>query len=221
MTQRVTWRGVTLDKRTADMMTELARISGPIHINPTQGSFSGGVSASAGTHDGCGAVDLMHPSWSVADYDTVVGLARKIGFAAWHRTPQQSNWPRHCHLIAVQPGGKGDRGCLSSGAYSQVIDYYEGRNGLASRAPDDGPRQFVGMTWEKYQKDNQDWWDSMTPQERKQLIDDIAQETAARVNRTLGDYNAEGEPAGPNKDDPKLGSTYIRQIKRLVEKLGA
>lgn len=147
---RVTWRGVTVDDRTAKMLTELAKISGAIYINPTQGSYNSGVSASAGTHDGCGAVDLMHPSWSVKDYDTVVALARKVGFAAWHRTPQQSNWPRHCHLIAVQPGGKGDRGCLSSGAYSQVVDYYENRNGLASRARDDGPRTYVGQTWEKY-----------------------------------------------------------------------
>jgi peptidoglycan hydrolase-like protein with peptidoglycan-binding domain len=29
-----------------------------------------------------------------------------------------------------------------------VVDYYEGRNGLANSGRDDGPRQWVGVTWE-------------------------------------------------------------------------
>lgn len=149
MVQQVIWRGVRLDPRTRDMMEEVARNTGSIYVNPTQGSWSG-AAASAGTHTGCGAIDLMHPSWDVSHYNIVVREMRRVGFAAWHRTPQQSNWPRHVHGIAVQPGGKHDRGCLAGGAHSQVIDYYEGRNGLASRAPDDGPRTWVGRTWEDY-----------------------------------------------------------------------
>ena len=31
-----------------------------------------------------------------------------------------------------------------------MYSYYEGRNGLASGEKDDGPRRFVGQTWEKY-----------------------------------------------------------------------
>lgn len=50
-------------------------------------------------------------------------------------------------------------------------------------------------------------------------VDRIARATAARVNRVLGDYTADGEPAGPNKDDPQLGSTYIRQIKNISRKV--
>jgi hypothetical protein len=146
---KVKWRGQTFDDRTADMLTELARISGKIYINPTQGSYSG-AAASAGTHTGGGAADLMHPSWSKADYDTVTKLARKIGFAAWHRTPAQANWPRHLHLIAVQKGGKNDKGVLSSAAHKQVKAYFDGKNGLASGKPDDATRYYVGQTWEKY-----------------------------------------------------------------------
>lgn len=144
------WRGVRLDDRTANMMDEVAELSGPIYINPTQGSYSTSVGASGGTHAGGGAIDLMHSSWSKADYDRVVFLMRKVGFAAWHRTPQQSNWPRHVHGIAVQKLGKSHRGVLSYSAHGQVVAYYEGRNGLASQAKDDGPRRFVGTTWEKY-----------------------------------------------------------------------
>lgn len=50
-------------------------------------------------------------------------------------------------------------------------------------------------------------------------VDRIAEATAARVNRVLGDYNAKGEPAGPNKADPQHAAAYIRQIKGISEKV--
>jgi len=161
LTQRERWRGVTVDSRTARMLDELAAITGSITIRPSQGSWSG-AAASAGTHTGCGAVDLMNNT--PAEMDLVVDRARSIGFAAWHRTPAQSDWPHHVHLIAIQPGGKHDRGCLASGAHSQVVDYYDGRNGLASRAPDDATRRYVGTTWETYQGKN-----DMTPEQDAML----------------------------------------------------
>lgn len=153
------WRGALLDQRTADMMTEVARLCGSgVNIRPTQGSFSGGVSASGGTHDGCGAIDLAGQDAGMTGDDraAIRDAMRQVGFAAWVRDPSQSDWPYHVHGIAVQPGGKGDRGCLSSGAYDQIIDYFEGRNGLASNAPDDGPRQWVGVIWENYLAEGND-----------------------------------------------------------------
>lgn len=150
---RVWWRGVQLDARTAAMMDRVAALVGSgVPVHPSQGSWSG-AQASAGTHTGCGAVDLTRAT--AAQCDVIVAEARRVGFAAWHRTPEQADWVRHCHLIAVQPGGKQDRGCLAAAAHRQVIDYYEGRNGLASRAKDDGPRQHVGVTWETYQQQQQ------------------------------------------------------------------
>lgn len=50
-------------------------------------------------------------------------------------------------------------------------------------------------------------------------VERIADATAARVNRVLGDYNSKGEPAGPNRADPQFGSTYIRQIKKISQKV--
>jgi len=143
----VTWRGVSLDDRTAAMMDEVVRLCPGINIDPSQGSWSG-AAASAGTHSGCGAIDVTN--LSASECDTVVYSMRRVGGAAWHRTPEQSDWPRHVHMISVQPGGKGDRGCLHASAHDQVIDYYENRNGLASNAPDDATRDFVGVTWESY-----------------------------------------------------------------------
>ena len=148
------WRGAYVDDRTAEMLEEIVRIVGPnVNVRPTQGSYSGGgVQASAGTHDGCGAVDLAGQDSGMTQGDRVAirDAGRMVGFAMWIRDPSQSDWPWHIHGIAVQPGGEWDQGCLSSGAAGQVVDYFEGRNGLASGAPDDGPRDWVGVTWETY-----------------------------------------------------------------------
>ena len=149
----VVWRGVTLDERTAAMMDEVAALSGDVYVRPTQGSYAGGgVQASAGTHDGCGAIDIagQDEGMTQADREVIANAGRQVGFAMWIRNPDQSDWPWHIHGIAVQPGGQWDAGGLSSGGHGQVIDYYEGRNGLASGAPDDGPRDWVGVTWETY-----------------------------------------------------------------------
>jgi len=145
------WRGVSLDDRTAAMMDEVVRLCPNFHIDPSQGSWSG-AAASAGTHSGCGAIDITN--LNAGQCDELVAAMRRVGFAAWHRTPEQSDWVRHVHGIAVQPGGKHDRGCLHSSAHDQVVDYYEGRNGLASGARDDGPRDHVGTTWESYEEDD-------------------------------------------------------------------
>ncbi len=135
------WRGVTLDNRSAAMMDEVARLCPGVVLEAVQGSYSGGVEASAGTHGGGGAIDL-----ETDDYDRVVYEMRRVGWAAWHRTPDQSDWAHHIHGIAG-PAGPGD---LAPAAADQWADYLAGRNGLASGAPDDGPRDFVGVTWETY-----------------------------------------------------------------------
>jgi len=141
-----TWRwGVLLDERTADMLDETQRLSG-VSLTATQGCYSGGVEASAGTHDGGGAVDLSASGLNQGEKDAVLLAGRRVGFALWHRTPSQGNWPYHFHGIA---GGCPD---LSSGARDQWNDFLAGRNGLANNAPDDGPRDFhyVGILWEEY-----------------------------------------------------------------------
>jgi hypothetical protein len=139
------WRGVTLDTRSAAMMDEVARLCPGVPITPTQGSWSG-ADASAGTHSGAGAIDIAAANLPQAQRDQIVLAMRRVGWAAWHRTPDQSDWPHHIHGVSMgEPG-------LSPQAYDQTRDYIEGRNGLASNAPDDGPRDFhyVGITWEEY-----------------------------------------------------------------------
>jgi hypothetical protein len=145
------WHGVTLDARSAAMMDEVARLCDGILIDPTQGSWSG-ADASAGTHSGAGAIDIAAVNLPQSHRDKIVYEMRRVGWAAWLRTPAQSDWPYHIHGVAcAEPG-------LSGAAKDQEQDYYAGRNGLASNAPDDGPRDFVGTTWEDYkQKDGAGW----------------------------------------------------------------
>lgn len=128
--KRTSVDGKSINKRTAAMLkTAEDRLGYQLYV--VQGSYNaGGVSQSAGTHDGGGAIDVSATS---SPYEVVRAL-REVGFAAWYRTPAQGPWSAHIHAIAI-----GDDE-LSSGARNQVSAYYSGRNGLANNAADDGPR---------------------------------------------------------------------------------
>lgn len=138
----IRYRGVKLNTRTRDMFEAIEFLTG-LDLVITQGSYNaGGVAASAGTHDGGGALDIRAKDLTADDRKAVVAAARRVGFAAWLRTPDQSDWPYHVHCEAI---GDPD---LSAGAAKQVKAYLKGRNGLAGNGPDDGPRTWVNRTWE-------------------------------------------------------------------------
>ena len=127
--ERVTFRGRTVNRWTAQALAEAERRLG-YELTITQGSYnSGRVGASAGTHDGGGVVDL-------AAYDQArkVRVLREVGFAAWRRTPSQGPWPEHIHAVLI---GCGD---LAPSAARQVASYKAGRNGLGNNGRDDGPQ---------------------------------------------------------------------------------
>lgn len=95
-----------------------------------QGSYNAGViSASSGTHDGGGAVDL-----SAANWQEKVHALRAVGFAAWHRTELWRDgkrvWTEHVHAVLI------GNTKLAPEAQDQVADYRNHRDGLASHAPD-------------------------------------------------------------------------------------
>lgn len=143
---RVVFEGFTMDARTRAMVVA-ARVVCVAPLEITQGCYNNGaVAASAGTHDGGGAVDIRAKTLNAAQVGEAVNILRKVGFAAWHRLPSEGNWPEHIHCIAI--------GCpdLSRGAKNQVADYKAGRNGLANNGPDNGTRAWVNWTWEKYAK---------------------------------------------------------------------
>lgn len=112
-----------------------------IRIRPTQGGYNaGGVTASAGTHDGGAVIDISTTGLSSRQITSLLRWLRLCGWAAWYRTPAQG-FIRHIHAVRI-----GDASA-ARGARSQVEDYKAGRNGLANRGRDDGPRVGV-VTWE-------------------------------------------------------------------------
>lgn len=142
--QRGQWRGVTLDPRTRDMVTEADHRMPTIPMHPTQGSYSNAVAASAGTHGGGGAIDFSCRGLTAGQVAALIVGLESVGFAPWHRLPSQGPWGEHVHAIAI--------GCedLAPAAVHQVEDYLAGRNGLASHSKDS--RSHKPTTWETYLK---------------------------------------------------------------------
>ncbi|MFC0037678.1 peptidoglycan-binding domain-containing protein [Actinomadura rayongensis] len=142
---RTTYRGATVNTRTKSMLAEAERLLNREFVI-TQGSYNpGGDPSSAGTHDGGGVVDLSVSGMTTATRTTVVRTLREVGFAAWLRTPSQGDWGYHIHAVAISDTDQ------SPQAQHQAGDYYLGLNGLADRAPDDGP-SVQKLTWEEYQR---------------------------------------------------------------------
>lgn len=205
---RVTWRGRTFDARTRDMLVEVQRLVGDgVELIPVQGSYSLG-SASAGTHAGGGAVDLR--TWHLGTVEKVrlVTAMRLVGFAAWYRYPPK--FDQHVHGIAI--------GCpdLSFAATNQVKDYKAGRNGLANRGPDDGPR--VGFTtWEEY-KAREDDEDMATPQDMWSYRND-AVERGDTYGLLVESYRRSGEAMEAAKYANDQLTTVARALKTIATAL--
>ncbi|GAB3484685.1 peptidoglycan-binding domain-containing protein [Amycolatopsis cihanbeyliensis] len=143
---RLTYHGELMNGRTKAMLVEAERLLGR-QLGITQGSYNpGGVGGSAGTHDGGGALDISVAGMSAGTRTDVARKLRQVGFAAWVRTPSQGPWGYHIHAIALADTDQ------SPAAQHQAGDYYLGYNGLANRAPDDGPVVTPKVTWEEYQR---------------------------------------------------------------------
>lgn len=140
--ERVDLGYATLNERTLFMLDNAERVyisltGDEINFRQriSQGSYNaGGVSASFGTHDGGGAVDISVRSfvdWSVMEDEIplMVESLRVAGFAAWLRRPGDYiyDWPIHIHAIAI-----GDAE-LSADAAAQIdgeFGYLYGYDGL-------------------------------------------------------------------------------------------
>lgn len=134
---RVRKSGRTLYRRDWALLVDAAAAAG-VPLRVMQGSWSGAVAASAGTHAGGGAADLSVAGLTEAKAIDLVTELRRRNCAAWLRTPQ-FGWParlggRHIHLIVKDSPG------LSAGAQAQVAAYNRGRNGLAGEGKDPFPR---------------------------------------------------------------------------------
>ena len=130
--------GMYINHRTFSMLEHAQSIyGGEIELTGyhlTQGSYTNLVSASFGTHNGGGAVDLsviQYGTYQVlyADIEPLIQALRIAGFAAWLRNFDQlyPGSPIHIHAIAI-----GDRD-LSGPAQDQLtgeFGYFRGFNGI-------------------------------------------------------------------------------------------
>lgn len=131
--RQVHYRGVTMNVRTKTMLLKAEAIAHkmgvPVPFQISQGSYNHSVSASAGTHNGGGALDIRDVMYSRSTQLKMVKALRQAGFAGWSRG-HGDGMPQHIHAIAI-----GDRQ-MSSAARAQVSDYFHGRNGLANHGKD-------------------------------------------------------------------------------------
>ncbi len=142
---RTTYAGRKVNVRTQRMLKAAARtLSARCTFVLTQGSYNpGGVDVSGGTHDGGGVADIALNELCGKRRPTVIAALRQVGFAAWYRPKLTGKWNAHIHVVAISDPD------LSTAAQHQAGDYYEGRNGLADRGPDEGPK-VPKRTWEEY-----------------------------------------------------------------------
>lgn len=129
----ISYRGVKVNVRTRVMIERaesyMRKMGLGSKLSITQGSYNTSVSASAGTHDGGGALDISIRGYSSANADKIVKALRMAGFAAWRRGVGDSFSP-HIHAIAI-----GDARATQV-AKNQVSEYFRGGDGLVGSRGD-------------------------------------------------------------------------------------
>lgn len=135
--KKVSFRGVTLDRRTRAAFLWLEgryrgvapRKRGQLRIG--QGSYSDGK-LSGSTHSRGGALDIMFSGLSVKQQMAVVRWGRRAGFAMWGRVDPKVWGVGNAHAHGILRGHR----TLSYAAGQQVEAYDAGRDGLVSNALD-------------------------------------------------------------------------------------
>ena len=101
--KKLPWRGHELNAKTILMLQAAERIL-EHRLVITQGSFNPGFEPSGGTHDKGGVLDLSVHTPGSSTRRKVKAL-RKVGFVAWHRTPDQfppeDNVREHIHAVSL------------------------------------------------------------------------------------------------------------------------
>ncbi len=137
---RVVVNGAKLNKRTLWMLQYARTLyKGTIDFSGTaitQGSYNpGGVTASFGTHDGGGAVDIAVIRSGVAlrkELPDAIRALRIAGFAAWVREVNDlyAGSPIHIHAIAI---GDAELSPIARDQLTGPFGYFRGYNGLPKK----------------------------------------------------------------------------------------
>jgi hypothetical protein len=206
----VEFRGIWTDATTVELLVELARISGPIYVDPIGGCGSwqgwrvltpdgqiitlGSTANSAETHTGDGVVDLNCEHLTDDEARRLETLCRMLGCAAWFRpavSPYTGNaygWQRHIHLI------RQDAANLPDAARRQVTAYRNKLDGLAVPHADRGSHAYLTRTWADYLREKED---TVTPEQLQQILAAINSLPAKVWNQPLTGHDEDG--AGPKE----------------------
>lgn len=175
-----------VNARTITNLHEVEWLSGT-NLTVIKGQKISPGDSSAGTHDGYGVVDLETQGWLPSVRDNVLLNLRRTGNAAWYRTVAQGFSGPHIHTVLI---GEPD---LSPAARRQVTAYRNGHNGLANNGPDDGPKGYIDVTWESYQKAHQPG-DDMTAidvTEINKYTKQVSIQIQAHIDQMKDDYATE------------------------------
>jgi hypothetical protein len=151
------YRNKRVNSRTRSMLAAADRRV-PWNIRVTQGSYctftnSGCAGESAGTHDGGGVIDVGVSTLNATQRWRTVQALRRVGFAAWLRTPSQCGgcWGAHIHAVAIGDSDLWQRNGRVTNR-DQVAAYLRGRDGLSRNRADNTPRRYrTSFTWwERY-----------------------------------------------------------------------
>lgn len=138
---RVRFEGRTFNRRTVEFIKQVRTIyyliGGTGRVTISQGSYNRGVSESANTHNGGGAIDWDLEKETSKNCALLQRANRICGGASWDRPTLPGKWSRHNHTIVI-----GDRE-MDDSARRQVQDYYAGLNGLANHGRDTSWRPSV------------------------------------------------------------------------------
>lgn len=137
---QVEYHGVTLNKRTLRAL-KWAEGKAGFTFPLAQGSYNRGVGASAGTHNGGGAIDVGCAGLSLRQRRRAVRALKLAGFAAWFRPSVPGVWGPHIHALCI-----GDKQ-MAWAAERQVDSFDAGRDGLAGNRVDGSFRPEPARRW--------------------------------------------------------------------------
>jgi hypothetical protein len=215
----VTFRGVTLNKRTAAFLLDVEAELG-YKLAVIQGSYHPGVGASGGTHDKGGVFDC----WDVFNDDPlrIQRVLRRHGGFGWFRRTLPGVWNQHLHC-----GVLGDID-MSPSLAAQVPDYRNYLDGLASHAADNSWHPFDKGNDPKPTFDYPQWlkeqdmqFDDVIPgTDNKQVGDALREalrgdEHAAAINANVDDL----QTRTADRLDKQAAS--LTEAKQEIKNLGA
>lgn len=132
--EKITRNGKTLTARVWALIEDACREVG-VPCVVMQGSYNKGVAASAGVHDGGGAVDLSVRGMTAAQINSLVVALRRRGAPAWARTARYG-WTKGDHIHALIRGEDD----MSPQAKRQLAQFDMALDGLKGGRHDPFPR---------------------------------------------------------------------------------